>query len=134
MTDPALPRAITTAQTATLAIIGTIYWFVAALIVRWTAANWVGSDGPTALVFALIIVATVPALFLGMTVARVGRDRAQISAVIMTGTALLLDGIALTWGQSLYGSDPAVVLGGAAAIMWGAGVALVLGFVLERRA
>jgi hypothetical protein len=131
MADPALPP-LTTAQTVTLAIMGAIYWFVAALVVRWTAANWVGSNGPTALVFALIIVATVPALFLGMAVARVGRNQAQISAAIMTGTALLLDGVALTWGQSLYGTDPAVVLGGAASIMWGAGVAIALGMLLER--
>jgi hypothetical protein len=133
MTDPALRR-LTTAQTVTLAVMGAIYWFVAALVVRWTAANWVGSDGPTALVFALIIVATVPALFLGMAVAHIDRDQAQISAAIMTGTALLLDGMALTWGQSLYGSNPAIVLGGAASIMWGAGVAIVLGMLLERRA
>lgn len=126
------PR-LSTVQTVTLAFVGAFYWFAAALIVRWTAANWVGSDGPTALVFALIIMATVPALFLGMTVARVGRDRAQLAATIMTATALLLDGVALTWGRALYGTDPVVVLGGAAAIMWGAGVALVLGMALERR-
>jgi hypothetical protein len=42
--------------------------------------------------------------------------------------------MALTWGQSLYGSNPAIVLGGAASIMWGAGVAIVLGMLLERRA
>jgi hypothetical protein len=133
MTDPALRR-LTTAQTVTLAMMGAVYWFVAALVVRWTATGWVGNDGSTALVFALIIVATVPALFLGMAIARVGRDRAQISAAIMTGTALLLDGVALTWGRSLYGTDPATVLGGAASIMWGAGVAIGLGMLLERRA
>jgi len=133
MTHTALAR-LTPAQTATLAMMGAIYWFLAALVVRWTAANWVGSGGPTALVFALIIVATVPALLLGMAVARVGRDRSQISAAIMTGTALLLDGVALTWGRSLYGTDPMVVLGGAASIMWGAGVAIALGMILERRA
>lgn len=131
MSDPALPR-LTTAQAATLAIMGAIFWFVAALVVRWTAATWVGSDGPTALVFALIIVATVPVLFTGMAVARVGRDKAQISAAIMVGTALLLDGLAMTWGQSLYGTDPVVVLGGAASIMWGAGVAIALGILLEK--
>lgn len=117
-----------------LVAMGAVYWFVAALVVRWTSANWVGNDAKTVLVFGLIIVATVPALFLGLRLAGLGRDRAQIAAAIMTGSALLLDGVALTWGQSLYGTDPAVVLGGAASIMWGAGVALVLGMVLEQRA
>ena len=125
---------LTTSQAAILAIIGAVYWFIAALVVRWTAAGWVGNDAMTALVFGLIIVGTVPALLLGIRIAGLGRNQAQISATVMTGTALLLDGVALTWGQSLYGDDPTIVLGGAASIMWGAGVALVLGMVLERRA
>ena len=123
-----LPR-----QMASLAAMGAFYWFVAALVVRWTAADWTGSEAMTALVFAMMVVATVPALLLGMKVAGVGRDRAQIAATVMTGTAALLDGVALTGFRTLYGTDQASVLSGAAAILWGVGVALVLGIVLERR-
>ena len=119
---------------ATLVTMGAVYWFAAALVVRWTAANWVSNNAATGLVFGLIIVVTLPALMLGMRLASVARDRAQLSATIMTGTALLLDGVALTWGLPLYGTDSAIVLGGAASIMWGAGVALTLGIVLEQRA
>lgn len=119
---------------ATLVAMGAVYWFAAALVVRWTAANWVSNNAATGLVFGLIIVVTLPALMLGMRLANVARDRAQLSATIMTGAALLLDGVALTWAPSLYGTDPAIVLGGAASIMWGAGVALTLGIVLEQRA
>lgn len=124
---------LSTAQTATLALVGAVYWFVAALIVRWTAGNWVGNDAMTAVVFALIVVGTVPALLLGYRIAGIGRAHAAIGAAIMTAAALLLDGVALTWARALYGSDPAVVLGGGAAIMWGAGVALVLGMAIEQR-
>ena len=112
---------------------GAIYWFLAAMIVRWTATSWVGHDTTTVVVFAAVVVGTVPALLLGMRIASVGRDRAASAATIITATALLLDGVALTWFRTLYGSDPVVVLGGAATILWGAGVALVLGIVLERR-
>lgn len=119
---------------AILVAMGAVYWFAAALVVRWTAADWVGDDAATGLLFGLIIVVTVPALILGMRLASLGRDRAQLSATIMTGTALLLDGVALTWAPSLYGTDPVFVLGGAASIMWGAGIALTLGIVLEQRA
>ena len=124
---------LSTTQAATLAIIGAVYWFIAALIVRRTAVNWVDNEAMTAVVFALIVVGTVPALLLGYRIAGVARAHAAIAATIMTATALLLDGIALTWVRALYGSDPAVVLGGGAAIMWGAGVALVLGMAIERR-
>jgi hypothetical protein len=120
-------------QFALLALMGAVFWFVAALIVRWTVAGWVGNDALTALVFALVIPGTVPALIMGARVAGVGRDRLQAAAALMTGAAALLDGVALTWFPTLYGSDPAHWLGGAAVILWGAGVALMLGFVLERR-
>jgi hypothetical protein len=132
MPVPTSPR-LSTVQTITLAVIGAVYWFIAALIVRWTAANWVGNDPMTAVVFGLIVVGTVPALLLGYRVAGVARAHAAIGATIMTAAALLLDGVALTWVRALYGSDPATVLGGSAAIMWGAGIALVLGMAIERR-
>jgi len=127
---PALP---TRGQKIVLALMGAVFWFVAALVVRWTAADWAGQSGATALVFVLIVAATVPALFLGSRVAGVGRDQLQAAATIMVAMAALLDGIALTWFSTLYGDDPATVLAGAAAILWGAGVALVLGIVLQRR-
>ena len=119
---PALPHSV--AQTMILAVVGAFYWLVAALVVRFTAADWVGHTGLTILVFTLIFVATAPALLLGMRVARVDRTSAAIAATMMTMSALFLDGIALTWFTALYGTDPAVVLGGAASIMFGAGVAL----------
>jgi hypothetical protein len=125
---PLAPRQITT-----LAVIGAVYWFIAAMIVRATAAGWVGNDRLTALVFGLIVPGTVVALLAGYRLAGVGRNHAAIGATIMTGTASLLDGLALTRLPSLYGETPGVVLGGAAAILWAAGVALVLGIVLERR-
>lgn len=124
---------LATAQGVALAIIGAAYWLVAALVVRWTATDWVGNDALTAVVFILIIVATVPALLLGYRLAGISRSRAATGATIMTGAAALLDGVALTWFPALYGSNPVVILGGAAAILWGAGVALVLGVILERR-
>jgi hypothetical protein len=134
MTHPTERLPLSNARIVTLALTGSTYWFVAALVVRATAASWVGDDGMTALVFVLIAAATLPVLLLGYRIAGIGRAHAASGATIMTGAAALLDGVALTWMPSLYGGDPAVILGGAAAILWGAGVALVLGMVLERGA
>lgn len=134
-TDNARPdRApLTTSQIAALALVGAGYWFVAALVVHWTAAGWVGNGIMTAVVFILIVLATVPALLIGYRLAGISRAQAAAGATVMTGAAALLDGVALTWFPALYGNSPAVILGGAAAILWGAGVALVLGMMLERR-
>ena len=128
-----IPKIPTTRQTVMLALMGALFWFAAALVVRWTAAGWTGRDGATVLVFVLIVIATIPALFLGARAAGVGRDQFLAVGAIMVGVAALLDSIALTWFRPLYGTDPAIVLAGAAAILWGAGIALVVGIVLQRR-
>ena len=115
-----------------LVIMGAVYWFAAALVVRWTAPDWVGSTAATLVVLGLILGITPAALWLGMRVSDTGRAQAGYVTTVMTTTALLLDGIALTWLPSLYGTNPAIVLGGAAAIMFGAGAALVIGMMIER--
>lgn len=130
MTDPITPHRRT--SLTVLIIVGALYWFAAALVVRWTAAGWVGSTVATMFVFALIVIVTIPALFLGMRLAGSGRSGACHASMVMTMSALLLDGIALTWFPGLYGSDPKVVLGGAAAIMFGAGIALAIGMAVQR--
>ena len=127
-----MPSRLTANQFVRLAAMGVFYWFVAAQFVRLTAAGWVGHVGLTIFTFLLIVVVTVPALWVGCKIAAVDRPRWSAGAAVMTATALLSDGIAITWFRGLYGTDPATVLGGAAAILWGAGVALVLGMALER--
>ena len=134
MTTLASPTTPSTRQSLILAVMGAIFWFAAALVVRWTAADWAGRDGPTALMFVLIVVSTPPLLWLGLKVAGLGRAHAEHAATVMVGIAALLDALALTWFRALYGIDPATVLAGAAAILWGAGVALVMGIVVGRRA
>ncbi|MFM9852688.1 MAG: hypothetical protein ACKVOJ_07795, partial [Sphingomonadaceae bacterium] len=57
-----------------------------------------------------------------------------VGVLIVTATALFCDGIAHAWFPQLYGSDPALIILGASAIFWGAGVGLVLGLVMDRRA
>ncbi len=133
MTQTADRQPLTITQRFTLCAIGAVYWFIAAMIVRGTAAGWVGNNALTALVFGLIVPGTVIALLIGYRLAGIGRIHTALGATIMTGVASVLDGLALTWMPGLYGETPAVVLGGAAAILWAAGVALTLGVMLERR-
>ena len=132
MTEPSTRAPHRRFSLAALIIMGAVYWFVAALVVRWTAVEWVGSTAATLVVFALIVVVTPAALWLGMRIARAKRAQAGYAATVMTMVALFLDGIALTWFPSLYGTDPKVLLGGAASIMFGAGAALLIGMIAEK--
>jgi hypothetical protein len=61
-----------------------------------------------------------------------GLSTSQLShaVVVITATALLLDGLAFNFFRSLYGSDLSTVIAGSALILWGAGIGLVLGIVM----
>jgi hypothetical protein len=111
-------------------IYGVILWFLAAMIVRYIGP--MGAFVGTALVitYALVIPGTVPFVIIGQHL--MGLDKGQIASSIMitTATALLLDGIAFNFFRSLYGTDPAIIMAGAALILWGAGVGLVLGMIM----
>ena len=53
---------------------------------------------------------------------------------VVTATALLIDGIVVAWFPAVYGGALPQVTNCAAAILWGAGVGLVLAFMLNKGA
>jgi Family of unknown function (DUF5367) len=111
---------------------GAVLWFIAAMIVRYIGP--MGAFDGTALIvsYALVVPGTVPFILIAQKL--IGLEKTQIarSVMIITTTALLLDGIALNFFAGLYGSDPAIVMAGAALIMWGAGVGLLLGLIMGK--
>lgn len=121
-------------QVAALVGLGAVFWFVAAMVVRYVVPMGALTGWAAYVTFALVAPVTFVALQFSRMVTGFGADHYVHAAALMTGTALLLDGIALTWFTPLYGNDAAFVLPGAASILWGAGVAIALGFVMERRA
>ncbi len=122
---------LTAKQIIILALYGTLLWFLAAILVR-TIGPMGALDGfGQVITYALVIPGTIPAIWIGRALARLSRDQTAISLIVITATALLLDGVAHAWFPSLYGSDPALIVKGAAAIFWGAGVGLVLGLVMN---
>jgi hypothetical protein len=122
---------LTTKQIIILALYGALLWFVAALLVR-TIGPMGALDGfGRVITYALVIPGTVPAIWIGRVLAKLNHDQTAISLMVITATALLLDGVAHAWFPALYGSDPALIVKGAAVIFWGAGIGLVLGFILN---
>jgi hypothetical protein len=115
------------------ALFGASLWFLAAMIVR--ALGPIGAlAGVTRMItYALVIPGTVPAVIMGQKLARLARGQILPGVAVMTMTALLLDGVAFAWFPALYSRDPAILIAGAAVILWGAGIGLVIGFVMDSR-
>lgn len=111
---------------------GFLIWFGAAVLLKYLGSMG-AYDGLSRVWLVLsTIPATVPLVLLIMVGAGLGRDRLAVGVSIVVATTLLLDGIALVWWPDLYGDTADQVFGAAAAIIWGAGVGLALGHLLNR--
>jgi hypothetical protein len=130
MTTPAL----TQKQIIFSVIYGVILWFLAAMIVRFIGPMGAFEGMALVITYALVIPGTVPFIMIGQKLLGLVKGQIAGSIMVVTATALLLDGIALNFFRGLYGNDPVIIMAGAALIMWGAGVGLVLGMVMRREA
>ena len=126
------PPKLTTTQVAILTVYGAVLWLIAAMLVRIIGPMRALDGGWGALTYTLVIPGTVPAIIAARPLARLRRDQTLAGIVVVTATALLLDGIAHAWFSELYGTDPALIIKGAAVIFWGAGVGLVLAFAMNK--
>jgi hypothetical protein len=119
-------------QLAILMVIGAALWFGAAVLLRSLAgAGWLEGEA-RALVYAFVIPGTIPFVMLTQALARLRAEQVAIGVAMVTATALLLDGAAVAWFPQLYGDTDARVLAASAAVLWGAGVAIMLGFAWNR--
>ena len=135
MYDTAANRiGLTNRQTLVLVIIGAALWFLAAIILR--AITPMGAlDGPARFItYALVIPGTAPFVFVTKMLARLRSDQIFTGVAVVTATALLIDGIVVAWFPAVYGGALPQVTNCAAAILWGAGVGLVLAFMLNKGA
>lgn len=116
-------------------VLGVVYWLLAALFVRAFGSFFFTGHSPW---LPVLYAATLPGSWLLMANARwIGRlSQTEVldSVVIMTWTAAVLDGVAITFFQSLYGPSPRVVMLGAAWILWGAGWGLGIAYLIKLNA
>ena len=126
---PSLARSLTLRQVAVLVGVGVVLWFGVAVLLA--ALEPLGAlRGPGAvLLYVLVIPATWPLVLLVRKAAKADRNQTLAAVAIPTATASLLDGNALIWIPGLYGASPHAA---GAAILWGVGVALVFGLVMNR--
>jgi hypothetical protein len=123
---------LSTTQITLLAVIGAVLWFLAALLMRAIAPMpWYEGVG-VAVVYALTVPGTVPFILLSRKLAGLHKGQTAMGILVVTAAALLLDGIAFAFFPALYADNPADTTQAAAAIMWGAGVGLVLAFIFNK--
>ncbi|UVO51880.1 hypothetical protein M0208_15670 [Sphingomonas sp. SUN019] len=123
------PNELSATQLAIVATIGATLWFLAALLIRAVEPFGALEGTGVAIFYALIIPGTVPFIPLIRRLAALRRDKTVYGVAVATGVAGLLDGLALAYFPALYGANTA---GAGAAILWGAGVALMLAVVMSR--
>lgn len=109
---------------------GLALWFVAAMLIRALEPMGALSPDNAMLTYALAVPGTVPVVFLVQWLGGLAASQRAMGMAIGTAAATMADGCALVWMPQLYGAN---IAGAGAVILWGAGVGLMLGFILNRR-
>lgn len=115
---------------AALVALGVTFWFLAALLVR-VLGPYVFTEGNPYrwLMFVLTVPLSYGFLHTARLLVRLQRAELASAIAIMTTVATLCDGTALTCCYTLYGATHEIALFGAAVILWGAGVGILVGYV-----
>jgi hypothetical protein len=123
---------LSASQTLRCVVLGIILWAVAVVIIRLLAPMGALEGAARVWTYLLVIPGTFPFLLVSKRVAGLPADRTAVGIAVMTAAAVLLDGIALAWLPWLYGDTVEVIAAAGAVILWGGGVGLVLGFLMNR--
>ena len=136
---------LTARQMSVAALCGLVLWLPPALLLR-VIGPLAGRPSPVSLtgpmgvydgaarvvLYLAIIPGTVPVLWLMRALARLQAGQMVQAMAIGTGTATVVDGIALAWFPDLYGAGVALHAGAGGTILWGGGVGLLLAFWFDR--
>lgn len=115
-------------------LLGITFWFEALLFIRLAGESLFVNGNPW---LVLWFVASIPIAWvlvkIGAVVGKIDGEDLLSAVAIMALTALLLDGIALTWFQGWYGLGQAGLLLASAWLLWGVGVSLAIGYWASRQ-
>ena len=115
-------------------VLGAIFWLSSAMVIRFSGDTVFSENNPLLFLFYVL---TIPLTFLFMFVTKWVSKYEFVDllrpAVIMVFTATFLDAIALTWFRSLYSASFEVALLGAAWILWGVGLGLLMAYYYDQK-
>ena len=121
---------LTPRQWLILVALGVALWFGAILLIRALESMGALRTPWVAFTYLLVVPGTWPFVVLARRIASLRQDQTATGLAIVTLTAALLDGIALTAAPAVYGADPVAA---GAVLLWGVGVGLLLGVVSGER-
>jgi hypothetical protein len=124
--------ALTSRQLVTLAAMGASLWLVAALLIRVLGPMDVYEGSNRIWLYLLVIPGTLPFVPLVRRSAGLAPGQHFIAMAVATAVAALLDGVALAWFPWLYADTIERVAAAGAVILWGAGVGMALGLLVDR--
>jgi hypothetical protein len=131
--DGTLVAGLTARQVATLVGMGAVLWLGAALLLGALAPLGIYDGWARVLLYAAIVPGTWPFVLVLARAAQLSGPPVFSGVAVALAAATLLDGLALAWAPWLYGGTVPHIAGAGAAILWGAGVFLVLGAIASRR-
>lgn len=115
-------------------LLGIVFWFEALLFIRFGGELLFVNGNPW---LVLWFVASIPIAWvlikISSIVGKIEGENVLNAVAIMALTALLLDGVALTWFQSWYGLAQTGLLLAAAWLLWGVGISLAIGYWVSRQ-
>lgn len=123
-------QSLTTGQWVGYLVAGALFWFVAAMLVKFSGP-YLLTEGNLGvyLLYALTVPLTLGFLYVLKLLIPYGRDQIHYVVGTVIYSATTLDGIAMTWFSDLYGQDVIVRHYGAGLILWGVAVGMVIGHI-----
>ncbi len=114
--------------------LGAAFWYQAALIINFFGGAVFSTGNPKLILFFfLAIPVTIASMYITALICKLKMHELLKPVVVMTFTATFLDAGALVGFRKLYSSSFEVAMHGAAWILWGVGIGLLLAFYFERR-
>jgi len=115
-------------------VMGTIFWLGAALTIRLISDSLLQQSQWYMVLFGLVCVPLSYGFMFGIAqVTGLGFGQLLRPMVLATLTATTLDAVALTWFRTLYSQTDTGGLLGAALILFGAGMGLLLALLHEQK-
>jgi hypothetical protein len=116
-----------------LALLGALFWFLAAQMVRVGTPLGLFDGRALALTYLAALPLSWGFLQIGRAVGQLTPRTIVRGVALMVATATLLDGLALALLPTLYGTSTPHILAGAAWILWGVGVGTAMALMVQHR-
>lgn len=124
---------LTFIQVLRLIVWAIVLWGLGVVILRWLGPRGYLSDSTTPLIYAAVVIGTLPFVYVTPWLLRIPRQHTLLATCIMAITATMLDGVVVRWYPWIYAADPALLAQCAATLLWGASALVAIGVALQCR-